>query len=72
MKKVSEDKFTKVKERQERKLNSLINKTSNSKNNGIRSTGSNNNLTMGWVIITKCKVQQTTIKRAIPIVINGS
>ena len=43
IKKVSENRFTKVKEGQIRKLNSLINKTRNNKNNGIRSTGSNNN-----------------------------
>ena len=47
IKKVSENRFTKVKERQVRKLNSLINKTSNSKNNGSRSTGSNNNYNNG-------------------------
>ena len=47
IKKVSEDRFTKVKERQVRKLNSLINKTSDSKNNGIRSTGSKNNYNNG-------------------------
>ena len=38
--KVSEDRFTKVKERKVRKRNSLLNKTIN-RNNGISSTGSN-------------------------------
>ena len=40
--KLSEAKFTKVKDRQVRKLNSLINKTSNN-NNTVSSTSSNNN-----------------------------
>ena len=39
---VSKDRFTKVKERQIRKLNSLINKTIN-RNNGISPAGSNHN-----------------------------
>ena len=44
--KVSEDRFTKVKERQVRKLNSLVNKTIN-RNHGISSTGCNHNSGLG-------------------------
>ena len=46
IKKVSKDRLTKVKERQVRKLNSLVNKTIN-RNNGISSTGSNHNNGLG-------------------------
>ena len=45
IKKVSEERFKMVKERQVRKLNSLINKTINKNSNSItdRTTGNNNN-----------------------------
>ena len=69
--KVSEDRFTKVKERQVRNLNSLVNKTVNI-NSGISSTGSNHNNGSG----SNCQMQGILIiiKQAISttIAVNGS
>ena len=46
IKKVSKERFKKVKERQVRKLNSLVNKTINKNSSSItdRTTGNNNNV----------------------------
>ena len=71
IKKVSEDRFTKIKERQVRKLNSLVNKTLN-RNNGIRSTGGNHNNGLGPNNQTQGSVKNNQTGNLIAITVNGS